>query len=170
MSFEIRGDAQCELISRIKILVFSYRRPVGRLALDISNVAAYEATDLQPLTPQLRLIRVFPSLTPASAEVVSSVASIWGSDLFTTAAGRMLVLTIATHGPVQAAKVIASGLVKGEISERWAETADAFGVVIASHPDVFQRAPEGILRRVAGDDDVSRLGVRVNGREWDLIY
>lgn len=158
MSFEIRGGDQCELVSRIKILVFNYRRPVGRLALDIADVAAYETTDLQPLTPQLRLIQVLPSLTSASAEVVSSVASIWGSDLFTTAAGRMLVLALATHGPVQAAKNIASGLVKGQIGRRWVETLDVLRVIIASHPDVFIHAEESILRRVADDnDEVSAL-------------
>ncbi|MEM5440131.1 hypothetical protein [Paraburkholderia diazotrophica] len=145
------GDGTRELISRVKIFVFAYRRPVDRLFLDIEDATLYEWSDVQPLTPQLRLVQASPPLTPVSAAVVSTVVAIWGPDLFTTNAGRSLVHVIAADGPIAAAKRIAMGLLDEDRHDaRWDQTIDALKALVALHPTVFLRPASIALQRFTG--------------------
>ncbi|MDQ7979857.1 hypothetical protein QYH69_21695 [Paraburkholderia sp. SARCC-3016] len=145
------GDGTRELNSRVKIVVFAHKRPVERLCLDIEDVTLYEMSDVQPLSPQLRLVQASPPLTPVSAAVVSTVVAIWGPDLFTTAAGRRLVHVIAADGPIAAAERIAMGLLDEDRHDaRWHRTVDALKALVALHPTVFLRSASIALQRFTG--------------------
>ncbi len=67
-------------VERVRLLIFSAKLPVGRLALDVEDIRRFTAPDLR--SPHLALVRAMPALTPPAAAIVRAMVQAYGKALF----------------------------------------------------------------------------------------
>jgi hypothetical protein len=143
------------LAERLKMFIFTFDRPVARLARDVDDAVGFEGSG--PLTPQLRLVMASPPLRPPAAAIVESTVRVWGRSLFETKSGRLMARILAILGPVGAVEKVLTTIDDriGRLPLRLLETGDAYRAVVARYPDAWLAEARGLLARFRRADDAT---------------
>jgi len=89
---------EAELFERIKLLLFGVNLPVQRLEADVDDIGRFTAPDAR--SPQLRLVKAMPPLTPAAEAIVRAMIRSYGTELFQGGGANAALLAMIKAGPI----------------------------------------------------------------------